>query len=201
MFKQSAWDVRDTTRVAAFAALIAVLGLPGALPVFGGAVPITLQTLGVMLAGTILGPWRGAAAVLTFEALVLVGLPLLSGGRGGAGVFVGPSAGYLIGWIFGVFVIGIIAFAGSGRPHWWRTAAACITGGILVVYAFGIPIQALVTRLPLAETALTSTVFLPGDVVKAVLATAITLTLWRAYPRAFSRRLAQRQPVRTDVAA
>lgn len=192
MVKQAAWDVRDTTRVAAFAALIAVLGLPGAVPVFGGAVPITLQTLGVMLAGTILGPWRGAAAVLTLDVLVLIGLPLLSGGRGGAGVFVGPTAGYLIGWILGAFVVGAISFAGSLRPTWWRTAAACITGGILVVYACGIPVQALVTRLPLAQTALTSIVFLPGDLVKVVLATAITLTLWRAYPRAFSRRVISR---------
>lgn len=192
MVKQAAWDVRDTTRVAAFAALIAVLGLPGAVPVFGGAVPITLQTLGVMLAGTILGPWRGAAAVLTLDVLVLIGLPLLSGGRGGAGVFVGPTAGYLIGWILGAFVVGAISVAGSLRPTWWRTAAACITGGILVVYACGIPVQALVTRLPLAQTALTSVVFLPGDLIKVVLATAITLTLWRAYPRAFSRRVINR---------
>jgi len=201
MYTQAAWDVRDTTRVAAFAALIAVLGLPGAVPVFGGAVPITLQTLGVMLAGTILGPWRGAAAVLTFEALVLIGLPIVSGGRGGAGMFVGPSAGYLLGWIFGVVVIGAIASVGSGRPRWWHTAMACVAGGILVVYAFGIPIQALVTRLPLAETALTSTVFLPGDIVKAVLATIITLTLWRAYPRAFTLRIAQKHPAKTDVSA
>lgn len=201
MYRQAAWDVRDTTRVAAFAALIAVLGLPGAVPVFGGAVPITLQTLGVMLAGTILGPWRGAAAVITFEALVLIGLPIVSGGRGGAGMFVGPSAGYLLGWIFGVVVVGAIASVGSGRPRWWRTAVACVTGGILVVYAFGIPIQALVTRLPLAETALTSTVFLPGDIVKAALATIITRTLWRAYPRAFTLRIAPKHPAKTDVSA
>jgi biotin transport system substrate-specific component len=201
MLRRPAWDIRDTTRVAVFAALIAVLGLPGAVPVFGGAVPITLQTLGVMLAGTILGPWRGAAAVLTFEVLVLFGLPILSGGRGGAGIFVGPSAGYLLGWIVGVVVVGLVASVGSERPRWWRTAVACVTGGILVVYAFGIPVQALVTRLPLAETALTSTVFLPGDIVKAVLATVITLTLWRAYPRAFGRRVEPRHPVDTDVAA
>ena len=58
-------------------------------------------------------------------------------------------------------------------------------GGILVVYSFGIPLQSLITRLPLAETVLTSAVFLPGDIVKVVIATVITIGLWRAYPRAF----------------
>jgi biotin transport system substrate-specific component len=178
-------DIRDVTRIAVFAAIIAVLGIPGAIPAFGGAVPITAQTLGVMLAGAVLGSWRGAAAVLVFEALVLLGLPLLSGGRGGVGVFVGPSAGYLVGWIFGAFVIGVIVRAAVSRPTWWRTALGCFVGGIVVVYALGIPVQALVTRLPLGPTALSSAVFLPGDILKVIVTTLIVAALWRAYPRAF----------------
>lgn len=187
MANQARIDTRDITRIAVFAAIIAVLGLPGAIPVFGGAVPLTAQTLGVMLAGVVLGPWRAAAAVAVFEVLVFVGLPLLSGGRGGAGVFVGPSAGYLIGWIIGAGVIGAIVRADLRRPTWWRVALGCVVGGIVVVYAFGIPVQALVTRLPLGPTALSSTVFLPGDLLKVVVATIIALALWRAYPRAFRR--------------
>lgn len=178
------FDLRDLTRIAVFAAIIAVLGLPGAIPVFGG-VPITAQTLGVMLAGVVLGPWRGAAAVLVFEVLVFVGLPLLSGGNGGAGVFFGPSAGYLIGWIFGAFAIGAIVRAHAAKPSWWRIALGSVVGGILVVYAFGIPVQSLVTGLPLGPTALSSVVFLPGDLLKVVIVTLISLALWRAYPRAF----------------
>lgn len=174
-------------RVAVFAALIAVLGIPGAIPAFGGAVPITAQTLGVMLAGVVLGPWRGAGAVLLVEVLVAFGLPLLSGGRGGAGVFVGPSAGYLFGWILGAFVVGAIMYAGPMRPTWWRTALACVVGGILVIYAVGIPVQSLVTGLPLGATALTSLAFLPGDAIKAVVTVVIALALWKAYPRAFDR--------------
>lgn len=185
MTQKARIDIRDITRIAIFAAIIAVLGIPGAIPAFGGAVPITAQTLGVMLAGAVLGSWRGAAAVLTFLALVFVGLPLLSGGRGGAGVFVGPSVGYLIGWVVGAFVVGAIVQAGARRPTWWWTSLGCFVGGILVVYTFGIPLQALITQLPLAQTALTSAVFLPGDIVKVVVATVITLALWRAYPRAF----------------
>lgn len=178
------FDISDLARIAVFAAIIAVLGLPGAIPVFGG-VPITAQTLGVMLAGVVLGSWRGAAAVLVFEVLVFVGLPLLSGGRGGAGVFFGPSAGYLIGWIFGAFVIGAIVRAHRVKPTWWRVALGSVVGGIVVVYAFGIPVQSLLTKLPFGPTALSTVIFLPGDILKAVIVTLISLALWRAYPRAF----------------
>lgn len=177
-------DATDLARIAVFAAIVAALGLPGGFSVFG-AVPITAQTLGVMLAGAILGPWRGALSMVVLLVLVAIGLPLLSGGRGGAGVFVGPSAGYLVGWVVGAFVIGLIVHAGGRKPTWARTIAGVVVGGILTIYAFGIPVQALVTRLPIAETALQGTVFLPGDLIKAVLAAVITMTLARAYPRAF----------------
>lgn len=185
MARRRSLDTRDVTRIVVFAAVLAVLGVPGAISVAGGAVPITAQSLGVMLAGAVLGRWRGAAAVTLFLALVLMGLPLLSGGRGGAGVFVGPSAGFLIGWIAGAFVVGAIARFRSRPPVWWRTALGCVVGGLLVDYGIGIPVQAFVTRLPLAKTALTSAAFLPGDLLKVVIATAVAMALWRAYPRAF----------------
>ncbi|MDR7110697.1 biotin transport system substrate-specific component [Microbacterium trichothecenolyticum] len=181
-----ALDATALARVAVFAAIIAVLGLPGGFTILG-AVPITAQTLGVMLAGAILGPWLGALSVTVLLGLVAVGMPLLAGGRGGIGVFFGPSAGYLLGWVAGAIVIGLIVHAGGRKPTTWRTLLGVVVGGILVVYALGIPVQSLVTRLPLAETALMSLVFVPGDLVKAVLATAIVVTLVRAYPRAFRR--------------
>ncbi|KQM39206.1 MULTISPECIES: biotin transporter BioY [Microbacterium] len=179
-------DATDLARVAVFAALIAVLGLPGSFPVFGG-VPITAQTLGVMLAGAVLGPWLGALSVTVLLALVAVGLPLLAGGRGGIAVFLGPSAGYALGWILGAAVIGMLVHAGGRRPVLWRTALAMVAGGVVAIYAVGIPVQSLVTRLPLGETALTSLVFLPGDLLKAAVATAIVVALVRAYPRGFRR--------------
>jgi biotin transport system substrate-specific component len=179
-------DATDMARVAVFAAIVAVLGLPGGFTVFG-AVPITAQTLGVMLAGAILGPWLGALSMTVLLALVAVGLPLLAGGRGGIGVFFGPSAGYLVGWVAGALVIGLIVHAGGRKPVTWRTVLGIVTGGILVVYVLGIPVQSAVTRLPLADTALLSLVFVPGDLVKAVIATAVVMTLVRAYPRAFRR--------------
>jgi biotin transport system substrate-specific component len=119
--------------------------------------------------------------------LVAVGLPLLAGGHGGIGVFLGPSAGYALGWILGALVVGAIVHAGGRKPVLWRTVLGVVTGGILIVYAVGIPVQSAVTRLPLGETALTSLVFVPGDIVKCILSAAIVMTLVRAYPRAFRR--------------
>jgi biotin transport system substrate-specific component len=177
-------DATDIARIAVFAAIVAALGLPGAFSVFG-AVPITAQTLGVMLAGAVLGAWRGMLSIVVLLALVAIGLPLLAGGRGGIGVFVGPSAGYLLGWIVGAFVIGLIVHAGGRKLTWVRTSLGVLLGGIGVVYAFGIPVQSFVARLPLGETLLQSSIFVPGDLVKVVLATVITMTLARAYPRAF----------------
>ncbi|MDQ4213328.1 biotin transporter BioY [Microbacterium capsulatum] len=176
----------DLARIAVFAALIIVLGTI-IVPIAGG-VPVTGQTLGVMLAGTVLGWRRAPWAVLLVLVLTAVGLPVLAGGRGGLGVFVGPSAGYLVGWVAGVLVIG--AIARSGRLSWWRVALASVAGGIGVVYLFGVPVQALVLGTPLGATALSSLVFLPGDLLKAALATALTLALARAYPPAFGTRSA-----------
>lgn len=219
-------DATDVARIAVFAAIVAVLGLPGGFAVFGS-VPITAQTLGVMLAGAILGAWRGALSLLVFLALVALGLPLLAGGHGGLGVFVGPTAGYLVGWVAGAFVVGLIVHGrtGTGRlrsgesggasntsgtssnsrrtPTAFRTVVGVLAGGILVIYAFGIPVQAAVLRLALDQVALQSLVFVPGDLVKAAIAVAIVLTLLRAYPRAFRaagrpRRDQERTPARNQ---
>ncbi len=184
--KLSRFSLSDLARISTFSAIIVILGLPGSIVAFGNAVPITLQTLGVMLAGTILGWWRGALSVVVLLVLVAAGLPLLSGGRGGLGVFAGASAGYLIGWIVGAAVIGLIAQSvRTTRPAWWRVLLGCLVGGIGVIYAVGIPVQSLVTGVPLGQTALLSLVFVPGDLLKVAIATLLTLAVWKAYPRAF----------------
>lgn len=179
---------RDTSatlgRVAVFAALIIVLGTV-VVPLPGG-VPITGQTLGVMLAGLILGPRIAPLSIALVLALAALGLPVLAGGRGGLGVFVGPTVGYMIGWIVGVVVIGLLMR--TGRFTWWRTALAALVGGVAVVYAFGIPVQALVTGVPIDLTALSSLAFLPGDLIKVTAATLVAVALRRAYPRAFPDR-------------
>ena len=114
-------SARDIARIAVFAALTAGLGLIGAITV-GGAVPITLQTLGVMLAGAVLGPWRGAASMGLLLLGVAVGLPLLAGGRGVSGC--SCHLRRLSDRVGGCpMIIGTIV---GTRPVWWRIALGSI---------------------------------------------------------------------------
>ncbi|MEJ2028183.1 MAG: biotin transporter BioY, partial [Limibacillus sp.] len=100
---------RALVQIALFAALIAAWGLVPGVAVPGlGVTPFILQNLGIMLAGVLLGWKRGALAVMLFLFLVAIGLPLLSGGKGGLGVFAGPTVGFLLGWIPAAAVTGLI---------------------------------------------------------------------------------------------
>ncbi len=177
---------RSLTHIALFAALIAVLGLVPRVDLAAG-VPITAQSLGIMLCGTVLGAKRGALAVLLFLLLVALGLPLLSGGRGGLGVFVGPSAGFLVGFPLAAFVAGWI-MERTTLPPFWAAAAGGVIGGIGVMYVFGITGMAIVLNKTLAEAALLGLAFLPGDVIKAVLAGLVTQAIARARPGALLAR-------------
>jgi biotin transport system substrate-specific component len=180
--------------------MIAVLGVPGKIDLVGP-VPITLQSMGIMLAGSILGWKRGALSVLLFVALVAAGLPLLAGGRGGPALFAGPTAGFLVGYIFGAGVIGwLVQRRLPAYPVWWG-AAANSAGGIGVVYLFGIIGMSLTMHTSLLVAATASMVFLPGDAIKVVIATTVASAVHRAIPgitdgngSAKAKRV--RQPVR-----
>ena len=177
---------KNLTHIALFAALIAVLGLVPKIDLLAG-VPITAQSLGVMLCGTALGARRGALAVLLFLALVAVGLPLLSGGRGGLGVFASPSVGFLIGFPVAAFVAGLVV-------EKWTAAigvaafVGAILGGIVVLYAFGIPGMAVMLDKSLPEAAGLATPFLPGDLIKAGLAALVTRAIAQMRPGALLSR-------------
>jgi biotin transport system substrate-specific component len=168
--------------VAAFAGFIAALSLPGQFYLFGSSVPVTLQTFGVMLTGLLLGARLGALAVLVYLAVGAAGVPVFAGGAAGLGVFSGPTAGYLIGFAVGAFVIGLTA----ARGRRFRPAVgfvAVVLGGIGVVYAIGVPVLAWRLGLDLPTALRTgAVVFLPGDLLKAVLATVVASGVYRAYP-------------------
>ena len=129
---------RDLAQIAIFAALIAALGLPGTITVGSTGVPITLQSLGIMLTGGILGARKGFLAVAVFLLLTSAGLPLLAGGRGGLGIWTGASAGYLVGWLVGVVVIGLLTARILPRYPLWQGILVNFVGGVLVVYLFGV---------------------------------------------------------------
>ncbi|MDA5095341.1 biotin transporter BioY [Aliiroseovarius sp. KMU-50] len=172
---------RNVTLIALFAALIAALGLipPIAL---GFGVPITAQSLGVMLCGTVLGAKRGTLAVLLFLLLVAIGLPLLSGGRGGLGVFAGPTAGFLVGFPIGAFVIGLTVEKMRVGNLAVIAGLAAMIGGIVVVYLFGILGFSFVTGKGVGASTTIMAPFIPGDVIKAIIAGVLTQALYKARP-------------------
>ncbi len=178
---------RNLAFVALFAALIAALGL---IPKFtlGFGVPITAQSLGIMLCGAVLGSRRGAMAVLLFLLLLALGLPLLAGGRGGLGLFVSPSAGFLFGWPIAAFVTGLVVEKWRGAPLTLVAGIASVIGGILVLYVFGVVGLAITLKKSTYEAALLVVAFVPGDIVKAGLAGVITAALAKARPESVLSR-------------
>lgn len=174
---------RSFTLVILFAALIVVLGFVPPIPLASG-VPVTAQSLGVMLAGAVLGPRRGALAVILVVVLVALGLPVLAGGRGGLGLFAGPTVGFLLGWIPAAFVVGAVVSGLRQLPVGLAAGAGSALGGIVVLYLCG-TFGMMATLHKDFATALTLTLpFVPGDLVKAAVAGWLTSLIARYRPSA-----------------
>ncbi len=137
-------------------------------------VPITGQTFGVLLAGAWLGSRYGAAVVAAYLAEGLAGLPVFAGWKGGLTPLLGPTGGYLVGFLGAAFLVGWLLEKGWHRT-WWQVSFAFLLGNA-VIYAFGLPWLAWfvgwerVVWLGLLP-------FLPGDALKLALATALTIRL------------------------
>ena len=177
---------KNLTLIALFAALIAALGFVPSMMLPGG-VPITAQSLGIMLCGTVLGSWRGALAVLLFLLLVAAGLPILSGGRGGYGVFLGPSVGFLIGFPIAAYVAGLVVERWNA-PILVSAGIGAALGGMAVLYGFGATGWALMLGKSLAEVRVFLLAFVPGDLIKVVLAALITRAIAQMRPGALLSR-------------
>jgi biotin transport system substrate-specific component len=174
--------VKDMVYAALFAAVTAALGLLPMVVVPMVAAPITAQSLGVMLSGGILGAKRGALAIAVFTALAAAGLPLYAGGRGGIGLFLGPTGGFALGYILGAFLTGWLTERMWNRLNTVKAFLACVAGGIGMVYLLGIPWLGAVARIGLYKAFVGSMVFLPGDLLKAMLAAVIVVAIRKAYP-------------------
>lgn len=177
---------RKLAYVALFAALIAILTLVPAVTLPIG-VPITAQSLGIMLAGAVLGSRLGFLAVALYVALGLLGLPIFSGGKGGFAVLAGPTAGFILGFPVAAFVTGLVV-EHLRAPLGVATFAGAILGAIGVLYALGI--AGLVVNAGMTAGAATVAMlpFVPGDLVKAVLAAILAQGLARARPAALLSR-------------
>lgn len=185
---QSSSFARNAAMVAVFAGFVAALGLIPAFTPPGFSVPITAQSLGVMLAGAVLGARRGFASLALFLVLVAVGLPLLASRSGGLAPFFSPSVGFLLAWPVAAYVTGWLTERG-GTPYRlpWGVVAN-IVGGIVVLYAAGIAGIAAVAHLSVGAAAVSTWIFIPGDLVKAVLAALIARGVHAAYPGLIAAR-------------
>lgn len=175
---------QSLSMVALFAALMAVMGLIPKIDLPFG-VPITLQSLGVMLAGCLLGARRGLQSMALFLLAVAVGLPLLSGGRGGLGVFMAPSAGYLVGYALAAGVTGaLMARLPSQTPMRAAISAfiASVLGGLVFLHALGIAGLMALAKMPLDKALMVDLAFVPGDLIKCVLCAIVVHTVAKALP-------------------
>jgi biotin transport system substrate-specific component len=174
--------------VAVFAALIAASTLWGGYPL-GGGVPITLQTFAVLLAGAVLGAYRGAAAVLVYLILGTAGAPIFSGHKAGPGVWTGATAGFLAAFVVAAFVTGWLAerLVARGRPSFSGFLGATVIGSFVVIGAIGWGYVALRAHLDFNATLGALTPFLPGDAIKAFLAAGVATAVNAAYPQILAR--------------
>lgn len=170
---------RDLALVAVFTALTAVLAMPTI--TISGIAPITLQTLGFMLAASLLGyPWGGASVAL-YVLLIVVGLPIGAGGRGGLAVLTGPTGGFLLGGIVGALVTGWLVDK-WGRTNPVTVGLANIIGLMVVVYAIGLPWLGWRTGSGLFAKLTLGLQFVPGDLIKVVITSLVVVMVARAYP-------------------
>ena len=154
---------------ALLAAALCVMA-PFAVPM--GPVPITLATLGVYLAAGLLGPWRGTAAVGVYLLLGGIGVPVFAGFVGGIQQLVGPTGGFLWGYLLCAAVGGLLCRYGHRRltPLWLvvGTLALYITGTLWYAWQAEVSVSAaLVTIIP----------SLPGEIVKIAVATGLIWSL------------------------
>jgi biotin transport system substrate-specific component len=182
--------VMDGVLVLAGAALVTVLAQ---LVIPLQPVPITGQTLAVLLVGSTLGSLRGAISMVLYAALGLVGLPVYSDGTHGAGVLFGATGGYIVGFILSAALVGLLA-----ERQWDRKilkALATFAAGSLAVFAIGLPWLAVVLHLNLQQTLEGGFYpFIIGGIIKAVIAAGLLPLAWWGADRIAKKRAAQSNP-------
>jgi len=169
--------VGNLARAALFAALVgafAYVSFPNPL----SPTPITLQVLGVFLAGIMLGPVWGGASILLYLAAGVAGAPVFAGGQAGIQPLVGFTAGYLWSYPLAAALIGAVVHGGLELGDYGRASTLRLVGamlaGTVVIYALGTVGFAVVQGVGLVEAFLVSALaFVPFEAVKIAAAVGI----------------------------
>lgn len=156
--------------------LLIALSAQIAIPLPFSPVPVTAQTLIVLLTGALLGSKRGVLAVLAYLAEGLAGLPVFSAGRAGLAHLLGPTGGYLVGFAAAAYLTGYLAERGWDRRP--LTAALAMLAGNVALYLPGLVWLAAFVG-PAKAPALGLYPFIVGDLLKLTLATAFLPAGWR----------------------
>lgn len=166
-------SVQSLTYIAMMTALLVVLGFIPGIPLGFIPVPIVLQNLGIILAGVLLGSKKGTVSVLLFLLVGLV-VPVFSGGSNTIPVLMGPTAGYVVSWIFVPLLIGL-GLARLSHKNFFLTFLVIWLGGVLFVDTLGAMWLAHSTEMTLDAALWSNLAFIPGDTIKALIATVIAI--------------------------
>lgn len=174
------WAVREVTPsrsvrvglgIAAFVIMTSVSAYV-AVPLPGTAVPMTLQSLFVILAGAVLGPWAGAAAMVSYLGVGLAGAPVFSVGHAGIAWLLGPTGGYLIAFPAAACAVGLLA---GGRDSGGLRILGALLVGTVVIFIGGVAQLLVITQQSFATVfALGVAPFMVGGVIKALIALVVT---------------------------
>ena len=163
-------------RMTVYASLLAALTAAGAyLSIPIGPVPIILQNMFVLISGLLLGSRWGLASVGVYILAGACGLPVFAGGLGGISRIVGPTGGYILGYLPGVFITGLIAEKTGQRMIYDLIAMIC---GTIIIYSCGLIWLKVLTGMTLTKTLTVGMYpFLIGDALKIAAAAAIARSL------------------------
>jgi len=168
-------------RMMVFASLFAALTAAGAyiqIPMPFSPVPVTLQVFFVLLAGSILKSKWGSLSMIVYTLLGIAGLPVFAGGSSGIGVLLGPTGGYIVGFILAAYVIGKLSEkTENAAKSSLLINALNMSLGVLIIYACGISQLMLAAKIgPGAALTLGVIPFLPGEIIKTAIAAYIAST-------------------------
>ena len=175
-----ALPLRDAVLVAGGAGLT-IIGAQIAIHIPPSPVPVTGQTLAVVVAGAALGARRGAASQLLYVLLGLF-LPVYSDGASGIDVIWGATGGYIVGFVLAAYIVGALAERGADRRP--AIAFLAFAGGQLAIFAIGVPWLKVSTGISWGDAIHNGfAIFIVGGLIKAVLAGIATPAAWRLVRR------------------